>query len=738
MRATKTAPFRDSREYLAAELDWLDRALSLLLHLFQRREGKTDGQGLFLSQKEAERLLARKHPAEDPETDAIRASLDQFRREILARRKASLAQGVYLSLPHLAHLFHLSPAEETALVVGLAPELDPKYAKLYAYLQDDLTRKFPSIELVLMIARLQGEVGPQGRFFFAPQSPLARWHLLTPVGEGAALPRLNQGLLLDDRIVAFLLDLPQFDGKVLPFVRTGGATGSMAAPGMAIGERLKSLVNAQFQRSAGPARKIAAYFYGAGASNGRGMAEAICREMKVRLIEVDLMALHQAGLSGGLPLSEGLRRIVRETLLQPAALYLCGFEKWRDEGKGDLSAIEALLREGSWLTFIEGERPWIMQGLSEELYFLPFALPLPDYRGRSEGWKALMKEVPSAMGEEEIETISMRYRMTFREMEEALRLAQDQATLRAPSRPEVTMEDLLWGCRERSRIHFGGLARSITPRASWEDLVLPESLLRQMKEILAQVRHRPQVFHGWGFEKKLLLGKGIYILFVGPSGTGKTLAAEVLAQTLGRDLLKVDLSAIVSKYIGETEKNLQRVFEGAERSDAVLFFDEADALFGKRSEVKDAHDRYANIEINYLLQRLEEFEGIVILATNFAQNIDDAFSRRIQMSVEFPFPNEVSRLEIWRKHLPKEAPLADEVDLAFLASQFKITGGGIRNIVLNAAFLAAEEGGAIGMEHLLQATRREYEKMGKLYAESEFEIPAALTAERVPSKRRSK
>ncbi|TAK09734.1 MAG: ATP-binding protein [Candidatus Manganitrophaceae bacterium] len=740
MKAAPVAPFRDSREYLAAELGWLDRALSLLLHLFQQREGKTEGQGLFLSQKEAERLLSQRPPADDPEADALRASLGRLRKEIFSRRKAGLEQGIYLSLPHLAHLFQLSPIEEAALIVALAPELDPKYAKLYAYLQDDLTRKYPSVDLILTLARLQGEVGPQGRFFFSSQAPLLRWHLLHPIGEtGLPIPRLNQGVMLDERIVAFLLEIAQFDGKILPYLQP--VRRREAAPPSPVAEivsRLQELISSQFQRSAAPARKVVAYFYGAGAADGRGVAEALCEALKIHLIEIDLTALHQAAVAGALPFGEGLRRIVREALLQPAALYLSGFEKWREEGKGDASVMESLLREASWLTFIEGTQPWVPGALSEESLFLPFALSLPDPRRRIEGWKGLMKQTPAAMEKAEVESLSLRYRLTLREMEEAMHLAQDRAALRSPARPEVKGDDLLWACRERSQIHFGGLARSMTPRASWEDLVLPEPLLQQLREIEAQVRHRPQVFHDWGFEKKLLLGKGIYILFMGPSGTGKTLAAEVLAKTLGRDLLKVDLSAVVSKYIGETEKNLQRIFSGAERSDAILFFDEADALFGKRSEVKDAHDRYANIEVNYLLQRLEEYEGIVILATNFAQNIDEAFSRRIQMSLDFPFPNEASRLEIWRKHLPKEAPLADEVDLGFLASRFKISGGNIRNIVLNAAFLAAEAEGAIGMAHLLQATRREYEKMGKLYTESEFEIPAASMAERVASKRRSR
>ncbi|NKE69583.1 ATP-binding protein [Candidatus Manganitrophus noduliformans] len=736
-RATKAASFRDSREYLAAELDWLDRALSLLLHLFHRREAKTEGQGLFLSQKEAERLLSQNPPADEPDAEALRASLDRSRREIVSRRKASLEEGVYLSLPHLAHLFHLSPVEETALLVSLAPELDPKYAKLYAYLQDDLTRKFPSVDLILTIARLQGAVGPQGRFFFSAQAPLLRWHLLHPAGEaGLPIPRLNQGLVLDERIVAFLLEIAQFDAKVLPYVQPlRRKERALPSPAAEVVSQLQGLITSQFQQQNAPRRKVLAYFYGPGAPDGRGIAEQLCETLKIHLIEVDLAALHQAGLAGALPFAEGLRRIVREALLQPAALYLSGFEKWREEGKGDISVMESLLREASWLTFIEGTEPRVPGAISEESLFLPFALSLPDAHRRIEGWRGLIDRAPTTIGKEEIESLSLRYRLTLREMEEAMCLARDRATLRSPAQAEVTCDDLLWACRERSQVHFGGLARSMTPRASWEDLVLPNPLLQQLREIVSQVRHRPQVLHDWGFEKKLLLGKGIYILFMGPSGTGKTLAAEVLAQMLGRDLLKVDLSAVVSKYIGETEKNLQRIFSGAERSDAILLFDEADALFGKRSEVKDAHDRYANIEVNYLLQRLEEYEGIVILATNFAQNIDDAFSRRIQMSIEFPFPNEASRLEIWKKHLPKEAPLAEGVDLEYLAGQFKIAGGNIRNIVLNAAFLAAEAGGPIQMVHLLQAIRREYEKMGKLFSESEFTLPPALATERAVPKR---
>ena len=224
-----------------------------------------------------------------------------------------------------------------------------------------------------------------------------------------------------------------------------------------------------------------------------------------------------------------------------------------------------------------------------------------------------------------------------------------------------------------------------------------------------------------GFYHKLSLGKGVTALFAGPSGTGKTMAAEIIANELGLDLYKIDLSGVVSKYIGETEKNLDRIFAAAENANAILFFDEADALFGKRSEVRDSHDRYANIEISYLLQKMEEYEGIAILATNLRQNLDESFVRRLAFTVHFPFPDEDSRRRIWAGIWPARTPLAPETDMDRLARRFKLSGGNIKNVALAAAFLAAGDGNLVTMEHLIHATRREYQKMGKVLSKTELE-----------------
>jgi SpoVK/Ycf46/Vps4 family AAA+-type ATPase len=280
--------------------------------------------------------------------------------------------------------------------------------------------------------------------------------------------------------------------------------------------------------------------------------------------------------------------------------------------------------------------------------------------------------------------------------------------------------DIYAACRAQSSRHIGALAHKIVPRNTFDDIVLPADVMLQLREICERVSHRARVFEAWGFDGKSSLGKGLAAVFSGPSGTGKTMAAEIMARELGLELFKIDLSGVVSKYIGETEKNLARVFDDAESSNAVLFFDEADALFGKRSEVKDAHDRYANVETSFLLQRMEEYEGITILATNLRRNMDDAFLRRMAFVVPFPSPEEPDRLRIWHSVWPRQTPLRDDLDLPFMARRFKLSGGNIKNIAVAASFFAATRDEPVGMLHIIRATRRELQKLGQSHIASEF------------------
>ncbi|MFQ5628537.1 MAG: ATP-binding protein [bacterium] len=314
--------------------------------------------------------------------------------------------------------------------------------------------------------------------------------------------------------------------------------------------------------------------------------------------------------------------------------------------------------------------------------------------------------------------------LTTEQIRDAVASAHDLAAQRGEP---LAGEDLFQAARDHSNPHLGTQARKIIPRYDWNDIVLPHDQRTILREIVNTVRGRPKVLEEWGVGRKLASSSGVTVLFAGEPGTGKTMAAEVIARELGLDLYKIDLSGVVSKYIGETEKNLERIFSEAQSSNAILFFDEADAIFGKRSEVKDAHDRYANIETSYLLQRMEAYDGVTVLATNLRANIDDAFTRRLHFAVDFPFPEEADRIQIWETLFPPEIPRAADLDLALMAKRFKLAGGNIRNVIVSAAFLAASDGGVVTMKHMLHGARRELQKMGRLVNEQDLTLEQGLT-----------
>jgi len=280
--------------------------------------------------------------------------------------------------------------------------------------------------------------------------------------------------------------------------------------------------------------------------------------------------------------------------------------------------------------------------------------------------------------------------------------------------------DLYGGARAQNAAGLERLARRIEPVVAWPDLVLPGPVVDQLRELAGRARHRDLVLDGWGMGRRSSKGRGITALFAGDSGTGKTMSAEVIAGELGLDLYVIDLSTVVDKYIGETEKNLDRVFSEADRVNGILLFDEADSIFGKRSEVKDARDRYANVEVAYLLQRMEQFNGMAILTTNLRANVDEAFVRRLDSIIDFPMPEQEDRLRIWHTNLPPDLPVGPDIDLDFLARAFKLSGGNIRNVAVGAAYRAAESGRPMSMSDLVRETEREYRKLGRLVVESEF------------------
>lgn len=355
---------------------------------------------------------------------------------------------------------------------------------------------------------------------------------------------------------------------------------------------------------------------------------------------------------------------------------------------------------------------------------------VPDMALRRSCWGNKLAERGVEMNHATLDGLAGRFRLIPEQIGHAVdegcararwrRAQSDSAALQGavPDIPEV--EDLYAAARAQSGLDLRTVARKLEPVYTWDDLILPENSLSQLREICERVKHQEQVMGAWGFGHKLALGKGTSALLAGCSDTGKTMSAEIIATEVGLDLYKIEFAGVVSKYIGETEKNLDCIFTATEGSNAILFFDEADALFGKRSEVPDSHDRYANLEISFLLQKIDAYQGTAILATNLRQNMDEAFLRRLAFTVNFPFPDEANRRCIWQKIWPAETPVGEDVDFNDLAKRFKLTGGNIKNIALAAAFLAASDGGVVTKDHLFHATGREFEKMGKALSRIEL------------------
>ncbi len=413
--------------------------------------------------------------------------------------------------------------------------------------------------------------------------------------------------------------------------------------------------------------------------------------------------------------------LFRAADFRPAMLYLDGIDQLcSSEHIARFKCLTENLANSRGTTLLSGSEPWRLTDSSVP-DVISVRLPTCDFAQRRALWQDHLSLADRPPRPSDLDALADRFRLTPDEIDSAVTSASHCAQWRAAGdaalAPDLTLEDLFDAARQQSGHELAKLTRKIEPFYTWDDIVLSDDAREQLHELCQRVEYRQAVFETWGFNRKLAHGRGINTLFAGPSGTGKTMAAAIVANHLGLDLYQIDLAGVVSKYIGETEKNLDRIFTAAENANAVLFFDEADALFGKRSEVRDAHDRYANLEISYLLQKMEAYDGIAILATNLHQNLDEAFMRRLAFVINFPFPDEDNRRRIWEGIWPSETQLAPDVDLKAIARQFKLSGGNIKNVALAAAFFAAAEGRAVAHEHLLQGTRREYQKLGRVAAE---------------------
>jgi hypothetical protein len=584
----------------------------------------------------------------------------------------------------VAELLGLRDLEAAVLSLCAAPELSPHYGRLYAYLNDDVTRKLANPRLVARLLADRGVHAAEVFDCFDARGPLRQHGVLRLLDPGSPIPLAERLVKVADRLAAYLL------GSRLDDDPGDGRMRAVSVPGHDPGRaeavtRLRSLLEAK--------SRLPAVIAGPDAP----LLLAVALQRPLLLVDV---------ASSVDP--ELMREAAVAAVLEGRELCFDGLDDLEPDKR--MRVQRALANRVEQPLICARSRDAVV-ALGEQTA-LVVESPMPTFAERRDAWTASTSAT-------DVEDVAAKFRLSTAQIADAAEVARLAAHSRDSETPSA--EDLDLGARRASSSKLAELAARLDPAFEWADLVLPDRPLEVLRSISSYLRHRDLVLTEWGYERTVARNQGIKVLFAGESGTGKTMAGQVLARELGLDLFRIDLATVVSKYIGETEKNLDRIFDAAEGSNAILFFDEADALFGKRSEVHDAHDRYANIEVAYLLQKMESYPGAVILATNFRQNMDDAFLRRLDVVVDFPFPEPDDRERIWRLVLPQAAPLADDIDIPFLAAQFKLSGGGIRNCSLAAAFLAADDDAPIGMPQLIRAVALEYGKLGRLTLESDFE-----------------
>ena len=625
------------------------------------------------------RELIGARPGESPA--GLRAALQEFERRFADTGVLTLGDALALS-----------ELEQRVLELALAPELDGRFHCVYGYLHNDLSRGYASATLLADLLRSPSvDALVIWRVVFA-DGPIARLQLLEaePGADGRRGPEsplrvpldlvdfLTQGRI-GERALAPALRLEVDAPAPLPDSGAGAALLAALAPGPQ-----PQLVQLVGPRPAGD------------------WAAALLSGVGRRALRVDLAHL-EVGDAGALDrLAAKVARIACLTTTTPII-------EGARQGDQPVQDLARLLLGRLDLVVIDLKQPWTPPAWAASRIVEPFAGAT---RMTATGWRA----AACAQGFEISEGDAIELAATRRDDPALVASICRHAAIVAAEGATVDLASLRTTAASLAAPRHSSLVRRIRPSFTWGDIVLRDDRLALLREIPTHVRHAARVMDEWGYAARLPYGQGVAAMLAGPSGTGKTMAAQIIAADLGVEVFQVDLAKTVSKYIGETEKHLDLAFEDAERASAVLLFDEADALFGKRTEVKDAHDRYANVEVAYLLQRLEQFTGLVILTTNFRQNVDAAFVRRLRFSIDFPLPDAEERLKIWERAFPERAPRAENLGLAFLARRFQLTGGHIQQIALSAAFLAAETG-QIEMHHVVLATRQQLSRLGMTSAE---------------------
>lgn len=638
---------------------------------------------------------------------------EQIQRQQLELRKRAIensAKGNVIALEYLCRIFHLDVFEYELLAMSLAVELDQQFERVFVLLQDDYALKFPSLDLCIRMWSLE-----ESTQLKLQQNVVSRLDVLSNLFEGIEKAgEKNQGFLsfplkLDRRILLFLRDISSLDSRLKSFTKLY-LPGKELEPCI-IREDFTQHLQYLLEHTNG---KRCFFLSGVRGIGKKHLLRHFAKQNKRSLLMVqsDIFLTNE-------DIAKASKFLIRESLLLGNA-WICFTDikiSEDEEGRQDIEKILWEFQDYQGMLFFTSCNDWKEMIDTFGRSCLQYSLPALSGEEREILWRSYIskEEIEEDLSYQEL---AGKYQLSCEDIKKSIQDARLQQWIKGENCLKV--DGLFEACQKQLVYQFGKDATKVNSLYTWSDLVLEESQKNLLRDACNQVFYRSKVYHTWGFDTKVAYGRGISLIFYGPPGTGKTMGAQVMANELHLELYKVNMASVMSRYVGDSEKKLEQIFEQGKKSQSILFFDEADVLFGKRSETKDAQDKYANASTAYLLQKIEEYEGIVVLATNFLQNFDPAFRRRFQFIVEFPFPNEKSRYSIWENVFPKELHMEEDIDIEWLAEEFKLSGSQIKNIVVSAAFLAAGEQRGMQMKDILVSLGREQLKVGKQMLPADF------------------
>lgn len=723
---------------ISLDLTYLQAHLARILLLVRRevrrwvlagQDPNDDYRGLYITQLEAQQLLERPLgyswgqlvDLPEEEVQAFETALQVMLAQIAQLGEQFEQQGKKPRLLKLVETFGLSAIELDILLICIAPALDTGYERVYGYLQDNVIRRRPSVRLLLDLLGKSGIARFELSSKLQPTAPLFANRLLQLIYQSPPDDAnwINQTIHTDGTLVAWLLGQYTPNSVIEKAVQLD-ISEDKETNQILLGELAADLLPIQ------PA--LLDYglplvvLYGPDRGRQKAVANKIGQQLHMPILSLDLAKIDEQAHS---PI-EILQLVLRDARLIGAILCLDRFDQFietKDPAVGN--QIVSMIRTYPNTLLVMGHNRWRPPYHTTPRPIYWFECRALSVTQRLNLWRYWSNKMAGETFQDNIvndlvysninfENLASQSDLSSEQIQDVVSMVSLQCKIENRS---MTINDLIEAARHYTNPQVGTLARKVYPRYNWTDLILPSAQIAVLHELVATARHKTQVLDKWGLGAKLVASSGITALFAGPPGTGKTMTAEVLATEMGRELYEIDLSSVISKYIGETEKNIEKIFNELAYSNAILFFDEADALFSKRGQVRDATDRYANLEISYLLQRMESYEGFTILATNLRSALDDAFTRRLHFMVEFPFPQASERKLIWQTLFPASVPQAADIDFELLANRYELAGGNIRNVIVSAAYQAANEGCSVQMHHLVNSAKRELQKMGRFLGE---------------------